>query len=124
MKGIISTSSFKGAASHQDPRKSDVDSAATKEETSSRVFGGFLITEEHMVSAWNQPQIPHSGFQTWKHTWSSLQRYDGAVKTILPLLHDGPSEENTQGGLSSGGPSLGQWIFSVWDQTMSFVVPL
>lgn len=43
---------------------------------------------------------------------------------VVPSIQVGSSLENTQGGLSSGGAPPSHWIFSVWDQMMSLVVPL
>lgn len=50
--------------------------------------------------SWFIPAIPDSVL--------CVQYYDGVIKMIIPSLHEGSSEENTQGGLSSGGPPLGQ----------------
>lgn len=68
--------------------------------------------------------VSHCRVELMEWSASCVQCYDGGIKMIIPSLHEGSSEENTQGGLSSGGPPQGQWIFSVWDQIMSLVVPL
>lgn len=122
----------------QDPRKSDIYSVKKKRKIP--VFGGFLLAvhinnylviiidvrRQFEISRKSHIQAATREDRTFTFLWSFWpdQRYDGAIKMILPSLHEGSSEENTQGGLSSGGPPPGQWIFSVWDQMISLVVPL